>query len=152
MRKCDLFAFGANESSACMCLYQKSFPMRLDRFPAERLLHSREDRNTHSCDPRGYILTNREWFVAVTLTLTFSYTQAVQPSFPCFLVDPPLHIDRAKNSPEVSYFQDFKPDWAKSQSTRANYHDVHPSVNKLHRINFYSFIFVITSFNIFPFK
>lgn len=40
----------------------------------ERLLHSRGQRRLILVTPRGFILTNREWFVAV---FDASYTQAV---------------------------------------------------------------------------
>lgn len=57
MGKYGVFAFGANESSACMCLCQKMFQMRRDQFPAQDRLHSGEEkrRNTHSLDPGAFL-------------------------------------------------------------------------------------------------
>lgn len=73
MGKFGLFAFGANESSACMCLYQKWLQM----WPYQVVMSASsapEERRLVPVTPRGFIFTNREWFVAV---FDVSYTQAV---------------------------------------------------------------------------
>lgn len=72
MGKCGLFAFGANESSACMCLYQKC--SRCGEISFQQSAFSIPESKKMKCsfrDPRGFILTNHQWFVAVTLSLIF---------------------------------------------------------------------------------
>lgn len=55
MGKCGLFAFGANESSACMCLYQNvPDAVRSVSSRAPSPLQRRKRRNAHSRDPRGF--------------------------------------------------------------------------------------------------
>lgn len=71
MEKCGLFAFGANESSACMCLYQKMFHVRRDQFPAKRCLRSREEKEGTliAVIPEAFlkkILTNLQRFESMT--------------------------------------------------------------------------------------
>lgn len=62
MGKCGLFAFGANESSACMCLYQKCSSCSEISFQQNTVCTPEKEKE-------GLLIPvkNIRWFVATTL-------------------------------------------------------------------------------------